>query len=178
MSLISLHWAVIMVRVSTEPGEKMPLRSIGYLQPIRTTYNVTRGSLYITLLPDPVGRKAKTSFRLTNALIAFLCSSFKMNALSMSKWTRIYIFQLSSGSHVCCKRIQTKRLFVTWFAHGTHTWHTHAHMAHTHRHTHRHTWHTHMAHTHHTHTHAHAHAHTHTHTHYRNPSVRQSIFEV
>ena len=37
-----------------------------------------------------------------------------MNALSMSKWTRIYTFQLSSGSHVCCKRIQTKRLFVTW----------------------------------------------------------------
>ena len=37
MSLISLHWAVIMGRVSTEPGEKMPLHSIGYLQPIRTT---------------------------------------------------------------------------------------------------------------------------------------------
>src|SRR4029434_307652 len=35
--LIPLHWAVIMGRVSTEPGEKMPLRSIGYLQPIRTT---------------------------------------------------------------------------------------------------------------------------------------------
>src|SRR4029434_6711547 len=75
---------------------------------------MTRGSCYITLLPDPVGRKAKTYFRMTNALIAFLCSSFKMNSLSMSKWTRIYKFQLSSGSHVCCKRIQTKRLFVTW----------------------------------------------------------------
>src|SRR4029434_1881934 len=30
------------------------------------------------------------------------------------KQTRIYTFQLSSGSHVCCKLIQTKRLFVTW----------------------------------------------------------------
>src|SRR4029434_4677960 len=30
------------------------------------------------------------------------------------KQTRIYTFQLSSGNHVCCKRIQTKRLFVTW----------------------------------------------------------------
>ena len=29
MSLILLHWAVIMGRVSTEPGKKMPLRSIG-----------------------------------------------------------------------------------------------------------------------------------------------------
>src|SRR4029434_1438566 len=41
----------------------------------------------ITLLPDPVGRKAKTSFRSTNALIVFLCSSFKMNVLSMSSKT-------------------------------------------------------------------------------------------
>src|SRR4029434_5135700 len=30
---------------------------------------------------------AKTSFRSTNALIAFLCSSFKMNVLSMSSKT-------------------------------------------------------------------------------------------
>src|SRR4029434_8400587 len=44
----------------------------------------TRCRSYIKLLPDPVGRTAKTSFRSTNALIAFLCSSFKMNALSMN----------------------------------------------------------------------------------------------
>src|SRR4029434_7236140 len=30
MSLILLHWAVIMGRVSTEPRKNMPLRSIGY----------------------------------------------------------------------------------------------------------------------------------------------------
>ena len=29
VSLRPLHWAVIMGRVSTEPGNKMPLRSIG-----------------------------------------------------------------------------------------------------------------------------------------------------
>ena len=29
MSLRPLHWAVVMGRVSTEPGKKMPLRSIG-----------------------------------------------------------------------------------------------------------------------------------------------------
>ena len=29
VSLRPLHWAVIMGRVSTEPGKKMPLRSIG-----------------------------------------------------------------------------------------------------------------------------------------------------
>ena len=44
-------------------------------------------SWYIKLLPDPVGRTAKTSVRSTYALIAFLCSSFKINALSMSSKT-------------------------------------------------------------------------------------------
>jgi len=29
VSLLLLHWAVIMGRVSTEPGKKMPLHSIG-----------------------------------------------------------------------------------------------------------------------------------------------------
>src|SRR4029434_2890291 len=47
----------------------------------------------IKLLPDPVGRTAKTSFRSTNALIAFLCSSFKMNVLSMS-------FKTDSNLHI------------------------------------------------------------------------------
>jgi len=33
---------------------------------------------------NPVGRSAKTSFQSANALITVLCSSFKMNALSIS----------------------------------------------------------------------------------------------
>src|SRR4029434_4614831 len=30
------------------------------------------------------------------------------------KQTRIYTFQLSNGSHVCCKRIHPKSSLVTW----------------------------------------------------------------
>src|SRR4029434_4404649 len=48
----------------------------------------------IKLLPDPVGRTAKTYFRSTNALIAFLCSSFKMNALSSKTDLNIQISAL------------------------------------------------------------------------------------
>src|SRR4029434_5263899 len=85
----------------------------------------------LNFLPDPVGRTAKTYFRTTNALIAFICSSFKMNVLSMSSKTdsnlhisahrhsiHVYMymsmFQLSSGRHVFFKQIQPKRSLVTW----------------------------------------------------------------
>src|SRR4029434_10580868 len=50
--------------------------------PSESCNSVSKGTL-----PDPVGRMAKTYFRSTNALIAFLCSSFKMNVLSMSSKT-------------------------------------------------------------------------------------------
>src|SRR4029434_2047909 len=87
MSLILLHWAVIMGRISTKPGKTMPLRSIGNTYNQSEQRNRHRGQLINYIFTNTVGRTAKTYFRSANALIAFHCSSFKMNALSMSSKT-------------------------------------------------------------------------------------------
>src|SRR4029434_4964954 len=55
---------------------------------------------------------AKTSFRSTNALIAFFCSSFKMNALSMSSKTSLSTHISALQRQPCLlKTISTQ---VTW----------------------------------------------------------------
>jgi len=68
--------------------------------------------------PNPIGRTAKTSFRSTNAMIAVLCSSYKMNALSTSSITDAMAEYTHLNSPVaailCCKRIQPKHSLVTW----------------------------------------------------------------
>src|SRR4029434_7290391 len=69
---------------------------------------------YIKLLPDPVGRTAKTSFRSTNALIAFLCSSFKMNVLSMSSKTDSNLYISALQRQPCLLKTNSTRVLVTW----------------------------------------------------------------
>src|SRR4029434_627088 len=58
---------------------------------------------------------AKTSFRSTNALIAFLCSSFKMHVLSMSSKTDSN-FHISALQRQPCllKTNSPQKLLVTW----------------------------------------------------------------
>src|SRR4029434_11031566 len=75
--------------------------------PSESCNSVSKGTL-----PNPVGRKEKTSFRLTNALIAFFCSSFKMNALSMSSKTSLSTHISALQRQPCLlKTISTQ---VTW----------------------------------------------------------------
>src|SRR4029434_6684072 len=68
----------------------------------------------IKLLPDPVGRTAKTSFRSTNALIAFLCSSFTMNVLSMSSKTDSNLHISALQRQPCLLKTNSTRVLVTW----------------------------------------------------------------
>src|SRR4029434_4582157 len=80
MSLILLHWAVIMGRVLTEPGKKCLFAQLDQ----RSRH---RGQLINIIFTESRRKDGKTYFRSTNALIAFLCSSLKMNVLSMSSKT-------------------------------------------------------------------------------------------
>src|SRR4029434_10873253 len=64
------------------------------------------------MLPNPVGRTAKTYFQSTNALIAFLCSSFKINALSMSSKTSLSTHISALQWQPCL--LKTNSTQVTW----------------------------------------------------------------
>ena len=79
MSLIPIRWPVSMGRVSTEPEKKAYSLNWIDLQPIRATYMLT--------FTKSLRMDGKKHFQSTNALIAFLCSSFKINVLSMSSKT-------------------------------------------------------------------------------------------
>src|SRR4029434_323481 len=66
----------------------------------------------LQFLPNPIGRTAKTYFRSINALIAFLCSSFKIKALSMSSKTSLSTHISALQRHPCwLKTNSTQTLF-------------------------------------------------------------------
>src|SRR4029434_3502579 len=96
MSLILLHWAVIMGRVSTETGKKCLFAQLDQ----RSRH---RGQLINTICTESRKKDGKNIFSIDKCLDRVFSGPLSklMRCRCLLKQTRISTVQLSNGRHVC-----------------------------------------------------------------------------